>query len=212
MSSSCERISGKRGHEREREEARKAFLRFFFRAFFFFLPALLLDAICFSSSALDVFRPVSRPFPSLFSAFLFRANASLDAKQRLVRLARLSCGANALDPPSSIPLPQSLFNHRPLPPRTTKNSTSAIPLPRVDYPLEDSLGDSIVLGKVSHLQAECVKLAASAQLQHLPGPADGTRGPRRGFLCGDGTGVGKGREIASLILDSMARGRKRHIW
>ena len=33
-----------------------------------------------------------------------------------------------------------------------------------------------------------------------------------GFFIGDGTGVGKGREIASIILDNVAQGRYRSIW
>ena len=41
-------------------------------------------------------------------------------------------------------------------PHTRKHHHSAIPLPQVRYPIEDSLGDAISLGKISHLQAECV--------------------------------------------------------
>lgn len=33
-----------------------------------------------------------------------------------------------------------------------------------------------------------------------------------GFFIGDGAGVGKGRQIAGIILDNFARGRRRHIW
>ena len=98
-----------------------------------------------------------------------------------------------------------------------KKTCSAIPLPPVRYPLEDTLGEAISLGKISHLQAECVALAASKHLTRLPGAAGrrgggGGVGARAGFLCGDGTGVGKGREIAALILDQMARGKRRHVW
>ena len=32
------------------------------------------------------------------------------------------------------------------------------------------------------------------------------------FLLGDGTGVGKGRTIAALILDAWHRGERRHLW
>ena len=37
-------------------------------------------------------------------------------------------------------------------------------------------------------------------------------GERCGFFVGDGTGVGKGREIASLVLDNWRHGRRRAVW
>lgn len=37
-------------------------------------------------------------------------------------------------------------------------------------------------------------------------------GVRAGFFLGDGAGVGKGRQIAAMILDNVARGRQKHIW
>ncbi len=33
-----------------------------------------------------------------------------------------------------------------------------------------------------------------------------------GFFIGDGAGVGKGRQIAGIMLDNYARGRRRHLW
>ncbi len=35
---------------------------------------------------------------------------------------------------------------------------------------------------------------------------------RRGWMLGDGTGCGKGRQVAAVILDNMLRGRKRALW
>ena len=35
---------------------------------------------------------------------------------------------------------------------------------------------------------------------------------RRGFFLGDGTGCGKGRQIAAVIADNMAQGRMRALW
>ena len=37
-------------------------------------------------------------------------------------------------------------------------------------------------------------------------------GKRRGYFIGDGTGVGKAREIVGIMYDNMRQGRKRHIW
>ncbi len=35
---------------------------------------------------------------------------------------------------------------------------------------------------------------------------------RRGFMIGDGTGVGKGRQSAAIILDNWLQGRRRAVW
>ena len=35
---------------------------------------------------------------------------------------------------------------------------------------------------------------------------------RRGWMLGDGTGAGKGRQVAAIVLDNRLRGRKRALW
>lgn len=35
---------------------------------------------------------------------------------------------------------------------------------------------------------------------------------RAGFFLGDGTGVGKGRQLAAMVLDNVARGRRKALW
>ncbi|MES2338747.1 MAG: strawberry notch family protein [Pseudomonadota bacterium] len=35
---------------------------------------------------------------------------------------------------------------------------------------------------------------------------------RRGFMLGDGTGAGKGRQVAAVILDNWLKGRRRALW
>ena len=35
---------------------------------------------------------------------------------------------------------------------------------------------------------------------------------RRGWMLGDGTGAGKGRQVAAILLDNWLRGRKRALW
>ncbi|MGB5632131.1 MAG: strawberry notch family protein, partial [Waterburya sp.] len=35
---------------------------------------------------------------------------------------------------------------------------------------------------------------------------------RQGWICGDGTGIGKGRQIAGIIVDNWLQGRKKAVW
>lgn len=64
----------------------------------------------------------------------------------------------------------------------------------------------ITQGLLSNAQLEAVVYAGQAHQEKLPG------GERRGFFIGDGTGVGKGREIAGIILDNIRQGREKAVW
>jgi hypothetical protein len=35
---------------------------------------------------------------------------------------------------------------------------------------------------------------------------------RRGWFLGDGTGAGKGRQVAGILLDKWLKGRHRAVW
>jgi hypothetical protein len=61
-------------------------------------------------------------------------------------------------------------------------------------------------GALSDAQLEAIVYAGHA---HSDVMADGRR---RGFLIGDGTGVGKGREIAGTVLDNFKNGRTKAVW
>uniref|UniRef100_A0AC34R1C4 Uncharacterized protein n=1 Tax=Panagrolaimus sp. JU765 TaxID=591449 RepID=A0AC34R1C4_9BILA len=61
-------------------------------------------------------------------------------------------------------------------------------------------------GALSCVQMEAVIYACQSHEQFLPD------GQRRGFLIGDGAGVGKGRTIAGIIVHNYELGRKRAIW
>ncbi len=45
-----------------------------------------------------------------------------------------------------------------------------------------------------------------------PDDADDAVRFRRGFMLGDGTGAGKGRQVAGIILDNWLKGRRRALW
>jgi hypothetical protein len=61
-------------------------------------------------------------------------------------------------------------------------------------------------GKLSVIQLERVIYAGQRHEQRLPD------GSRAGFYVGDGTGVGKGRVLAAIILDNWFQNRRRAVW
>lgn len=66
--------------------------------------------------------------------------------------------------------------------------------------------DVVASGKLSIAQLESLVYAGQAHAQKLP------NGSRKGFFIGDGTGVGKGREISGVILDNLLQGREKAVW
>jgi hypothetical protein len=83
-------------------------------------------------------------------------------------------------------------------------------------------------GILSDAQCESVVYAGEAHTGHLAGcytvnetydtvsaaPADEENAVRfrRGWFLGDGTGAGKGRQVAAIILDNWLKGRRRALW
>ena len=81
---------------------------------------------------------------------------------------------------------------------------------------------------LSDAQLESVVYAGEAHAGHLagfynvnetydlvsaaPADADGAVRFRRGWFLGDGTGAGKGRQVAGIILDNWLKGRCRAVW
>lgn len=86
-------------------------------------------------------------------------------------------------------------------------SLAAIDLPAATYPLWDALPRELIeSGQLSALQLEGVLYACQRHCEILPS------GERAGFFIGDGAGVGKGRQLAGILLDNLARGRRKHVW
>jgi predicted RNA methylase len=83
-------------------------------------------------------------------------------------------------------------------------------------------------GILSDAQLESVVYAGEAHSGHLAGSytvdetwdqvaaaPEGAAGAvrfRRGWFLGDGTGAGKGRQVAAIILDNWLKGRRRALW
>ncbi|WP_423415332.1 bifunctional class I SAM-dependent methyltransferase/DEAD/DEAH box helicase [Hyphomicrobium sp. B1] len=97
------------------------------------------------------------------------------------------------------------------------------PIPTYRPHLPDGL---VAQGLLSAAQLETIIYAGEAHARHLAGrwtvnetldvltaTADGAGVSfRRGFFLGDGTGVGKGRQVAGIILDNWLKGRRRALW
>ncbi|KAF0732932.1 hypothetical protein Ae201684_010041 [Aphanomyces euteiches] len=83
---------------------------------------------------------------------------------------------------------------------------STAPLPPCTYPHEALPNEVIEQGKLTNLQLEGVLYACMQHQKILP------NGERCGFFLGDGTGVGKGRQLAGIIFENLCRGRKKHLW
>ncbi len=79
-------------------------------------------------------------------------------------------------------------------------------------------------GMLSAAQIETLIYAVNAHARDLPGrfepedkgcilkPSAEGNAYRMGYFLGDGTGAGKGRQVASVILDRWVQGCRRHIW
>ncbi|CAC5397982.1 Protein strawberry notch homolog 2,Protein strawberry notch homolog 1,Protein strawberry notch,Protein FORGETTER 1 [Mytilus coruscus] len=79
--------------------------------------------------------------------------------------------------------------------------------PDPTYPVVEGITSEIVAtGKLSSLQIEGVLYACQRHQMIL------NNGHRAGFFIGDAAGVGKGRQIAGIILDNFSRKRTKHIW
>ncbi|AOW24674.1 MULTISPECIES: strawberry notch family protein [Sphingomonas] len=77
---------------------------------------------------------------------------------------------------------------------------------------------------LSSSQLETVVYAGHAWTQYIPGLSkpdkegvglvlsDDGRAYRKGYFLGDGTGAGKGRQVAAVILDNWLAGRRKNIW
>lgn len=102
--------------------------------------------------------------------------------------------------------PLKVKNAQPHPAKVSESAAmSAIEPPPITYK-PNIPQDIIDRGVVSDVQLEAISYAGQSHMQTLP------NGNTRGFFLGDGTGIGKGRTIAGMILDNYNQGRKKSLW
>lgn len=69
--------------------------------------------------------------------------------------------------------------------------------------------ETVTSGALSEIQLEAIAYAGHAHGQEIE--IEGQK-YRKGFLIGDGTGIGKGRTAAGIILDNIRQGRTKAVW
>ena len=87
----------------------------------------------------------------------------------------------------------------------------SLPTPHYQPNLPASLANS---GALTDIQIESIVYAGQAHAMFLQSDPDDPTAtpPRQGILIGHGTGVGKGKIIAGIMLDNWRQGRRRAIW
>ncbi len=122
--------------------------------------------------------------------------------------------------PSRMVIPAARNHPTPLVESVAMGSIAA-PVPHVQ-PLV--VANSVADGLLSDAQLETLVYAANAFERDLPGnylphdngcvlqPHEEGSVYRCGYFLGDGTGAGKGRQVAAIFLDRWLRDERRHIW
>lgn len=81
--------------------------------------------------------------------------------------------------------------------------------------LSDAQLESVIYAGEAHSGYLAGHWCLDASFDNLKAVTPETEGAvrfRRGWFLGDGTGAGKGRQAAGIILDNWLKGRRRHLW
>ena len=97
-------------------------------------------------------------------------------------------------------------------PVTETSALNSIKPPVITYKMKIPQS-AIERGVLTNLQLEAILYACDQHQRMLPCDKSKRETPMRaGFFMGDGPGVGKGRQIAGIIMENYLRGRKKAVW
>ena len=150
--------------------------------------------------------------------YTLREGSEVEATARLSDAIYESFRLQAIDIPDASPHPTKLVQSA---------AMASVAPPKPSY-LPKLPAAILRDGLLSDAQLETVIYAGEAHSAHLAGSwcvdetgdmvsaapddaADALRF-RRGFFLGDGTGAGKGRQSAGIVLDNWAQGRRKALW
>jgi predicted RNA methylase len=81
--------------------------------------------------------------------------------------------------------------------------------------LSDAQLETVIYGGEAHSEFLAGSWTVDETFDVVKAAAEGAEGAvrfRRGFMLGDGTGAGKGRQSAGIIVDNWMRGRRKALW
>lgn len=105
----------------------------------------------------------------------------------------------------------SIFKEHP-DPVTETSALNSIKPPRITYKMKIPKS-AIERGVLTNLQLEAILYACDQHQRMLPCDKTKRETPvRAGFFMGDGPGVGKGRQIAGIVMENYLRGRRKAVW
>ena len=81
--------------------------------------------------------------------------------------------------------------------------------------LSDAQIETVIYAGEAHAELLAGRYSVDESLDNLSLAKDGDENAvqfRKGFFLGDGTGSGKGRQAAGIILDNWLRGRRKAVW